>query len=99
LFLRTPTGTEAIRVPELTRAELSLGPRRHAVEGALIGGAVGAVIGVLFHRLCTSEDRRECASMGAYAAGFGLGVGLVSGIAGYSTRTERWREFHVPGAQ
>ena len=98
LFLQVvPAETLAVAIAGVTRLEMSTGRRRHALQGAGIGGLAGVAVGAWLG-LTGGDDRRSFGRVTftseekAVIYGVGLGVtGLVIGaIAGDLRVSERW---------
>jgi len=93
LFLTTTRGIQAVLRRDLTDVAVSRGYHRYWLEGTLVGAGIGALLGTVFHRLCTSGNAPpdSCLGTTTYAAVGALAFGTVSGVAGYNVRSEWWR--------
>ena len=99
LFLRAERQADTLRIPRasVTRLDVSVGRRRHAAVGALVGFLSGAGGGALAGYLIGGPGQNcdgGCGGLGALVGGaFGAGGGLLIGtIVGVSITTDRWKE-------
>jgi len=92
LFVTTWRGTEGILRQHVRAASVSRGQHRYWLEGAVIGAGAGAVLGTLAQRAFTAGNARGADEPSTYrfARAGAVLLGLVSGIAGYNVRADRW---------
>jgi hypothetical protein len=99
LFLDTPYGFHGVLRPTVTHVDISRGYHRYWAESALVGGGIGAFLGFLAKRLansgCHDSQERQCSTRPYVATGAVL-FGLLSAVAGFSVRAERWRPLPAP---
>lgn len=88
LFLLTSGGMEGILKRNITGTEVSRGYHRYWLEAGLVGVGAGGLAGFLGYRLMGGQGGER---KGQYIGAGAVLFGLVSGIAGYSVRAERWR--------
>jgi hypothetical protein len=82
----------ALATDSVARLQVRVGRRRHAGMGALIGGAVGAAVGLA----CAAEEGDDFVSPEQCFAGFtvmGAGAGLLIGLL---VRTDVWAPARLP---
>jgi hypothetical protein len=86
----------AVPLADVTKLEVHRGKKPNVVAGALIGGGVGAALGIALAAGCDGPD--ICESGGAYviavpaAAALGAGLGA---LIGWLIKVDRWVEVPV----
>lgn len=88
--LRVPPTSAALPVPTRELQEMEAGRRRWTLEGAIVGGTLGALIGFLTLQPGGGDDSCARGCGGASGGGFliGAGVGaLLGGLLGSQIRT------------
>jgi hypothetical protein len=95
VVIRQPTGSRALALADVRGIQVRSGLRRNWGTGAMVGGGVGLVIG-LVGALSTDcsrdqwfQDLCEVSQVAAPFAGAALGAG-VGALLGGLVRTDRW---------
>lgn len=82
------------------RLEVSLGPRRRVLRGALTGYAAGVVLGGLLGTLAIDAGQPAGSNLGGFGLGVGAmiggGAGLITGILVGRRPVERWQTVSLP---
>ena len=90
----TTVVTSTVRRVEVSRGQTSRGAgfRRGAIRGALIVGAIGAVLSALQHEQIGDDGATvaEAAALGAWSGG--LFGGLIGGAIGANRAGDRWEQ-------
>ena len=84
------TDTVHLAMPMVTKLDVRTGGRSHWLEGAGIGFALGAVIGV-----ASGDDPSSqllAANAGQKAIGIGSLLGIVGAVVGKGIKSDRWSE-------
>ena len=103
LVVQSNGDTLSVPVNLVTRLDVSRGRKTNTGEGAgigfLLGGFVGAVIGLTSYEKCESQGAFSCIGPGGpeiYALGAavigGLGGVVVGALIGSAIETDRWQE-------
>ncbi len=77
---------------DVMKLEVSFDKKRHWWQGALIGAAAGALVGLAFEVdpvLCKVDDNVFCSRGEAIGAGAGS-IAIVGGAIGFFVKTDRW---------
>jgi hypothetical protein len=96
LVLGAPTeDTLRVALESVRRLDVSLGPRRRVLKGALIGYAAGVTLGGLVGWLAL--DGGHSPGLGMMTVGVAGGsAGIIAGLVRGNRPVERWREVHLP---
>lgn len=85
-------GEMTVPTSDVMRLEVSFEKKRHWWQGALIGAAAGALLGLTFEVdpvRCEVSSDVPCSRGEAIAAGAG-GFAIVGGAIGFFAKTDRW---------
>jgi len=85
-------GELTVRTSDVAKLEVTFGKKRHGWQGALIGAAAGALVGLAFDVdpvLCKVDNNYFCSRGAAIAGGAGA-FAIVGGAIGFFVKTDRW---------
>lgn len=97
--------TRALPVSDINSIEVSLGEKRHAGTGAIVGllggGTIGAIAGGASYTpcqgfACAAPHPRSHGSATVFGALVGGGLGAAAGaLAGWAIKTEKWQHIEL----
>ncbi len=95
----SPFGTPVL-VPRasVTRIQVSLGYKRHTLQGAILGAVAGAALGAAWEvdpATCDSYSSDTFCSRGEAVAAGSLGFAVIGALVGHIVKTERWQNVSV----